>query len=298
MLLSPNASPPAALLFWALGTTSLGLLAWTFGRGVTPPGAVLRQDANLIATRPGSQVEYWLVAHLDTKAQGHSMAGRLVAAWWVVVSVALMLGFAVLRLWSGTRPIDPILVLAMVAVAVVAGALAGRGRLKGTTPGARDNGTGLLALLSAVEQTRDPAIGVIVTGAEEFGMVGARHLVQAEPALVAGAAVINLDTLSDSGSIYVITHRASGSALANSVREALLPLGVSIVRRKLPFGIVTDGVSLARVAGAVVDVSRLDWSVLRLMHTPQDTLDGLDPAFAESLGRVLGRALRIPLPLG
>jgi hypothetical protein len=222
------------------------------------------------------------------------MAGRLVAVWWVVVSVALMLGLAVLRLWSGTRPIDPILVVAMVAVAVIAGTLAGRGRLKGTTQGARDNGTGLLALVSAVEHTRDPGIGVIVTGAEEFGMVGARHLVQSEPALVAGAAVINLDTLSDSGSLYLITHRASGSALANTLRDVLQPLGVSVIQRKLPLGIVTDGVSLAGVAGAVVDVSRLDWSVLRLMHTPLDTPDRLDPIFAESLGRSLGRALAVP----
>ena len=294
MLLSPNAAPVAALLLWAFGTASLGLLAWTFGRGVRPPGAVLRRDANLIATRPGAQVKYWLVAHLDTKAQGHSMAARLIAVWWVVASLALMLGLAVLRLWSGTKPIDPTLVVAMVAVAVIAGTLAGRGRLKGTTTGARDNGTGLLALLSAIEQTRDPALGVIVTGAEEFGVVGARHLVEAEPALVAGAAVINLDTLCDSGSVYVITHRGSGSALATRVRKILQPLGVSIVQRRLPLGIVTDGVSLARVAGAVVDVSRLDWSVLRLIHTPQDSLDRLDPTFAESLGRSLGQALTGP----
>ena len=47
------------------------------GLGWLPLGGGAREDANLIATRGGVPVRRWIVAHLDTKAQRHSMAGRL-----------------------------------------------------------------------------------------------------------------------------------------------------------------------------------------------------------------------------
>ena len=49
-----------------------------------------REDANLIATRGGVPVRRWIVAHLDTKAQTQSMAGRLVAVWVIGMAVAAL----------------------------------------------------------------------------------------------------------------------------------------------------------------------------------------------------------------
>jgi hypothetical protein len=103
--------------------------------------------------------------------------------------------------------------------------------------------------------------------------------------------VINFDTIADRGSLYLVTHRGSGKSLAAVLADLSMPLGIPVVQRTLPIGIRTDGAALARVAGAVVDVSRLDWSVLRLMHTPEDTTQDFDPSLAESLGRTLGAGL-------
>ena len=58
-------------------------------------------------------------------------------------------------------------------LALLAGFLAGRGRLKGRSHGARDNGTGIVAALAAAA-TAIPVWAFSITGAEEFGLVGAR----------------------------------------------------------------------------------------------------------------------------
>ena len=71
-------------------------------------------------------------------------------------------------------PLSPVLAGAGVVLAVLPGFLAGRGRLKGRSHGARDNGTGVVAALAAAGGRRDDAVGILITGAEEFGLVGAR----------------------------------------------------------------------------------------------------------------------------
>ncbi len=58
-------------------------------------------------------------------------------------------------------------------LALAGGFLAGRGRLKGRSHGARDNGTGVVAALAAAAAA-DERPGILITGAEEFGLVGAR----------------------------------------------------------------------------------------------------------------------------
>ena len=122
-------------------------------RGDGGPGPV-RVDANLIASRPGSTVRCWLVAHLDTKAQAQSMAGRLVAVWVTVLAVTALLLSALLRT-GHPLPAGP--AAAAGAAGVLAGVLLSRGRLSGASPGARDNGSGLLAVLTAAELATDPS---------------------------------------------------------------------------------------------------------------------------------------------
>ena len=46
-----------------------------------------REDANLIAVRGDAPPRRWIVAHLDTKAQAQSMAGRLVAVWVLLAAL-------------------------------------------------------------------------------------------------------------------------------------------------------------------------------------------------------------------
>ena len=165
--------PPAwAAIGLALaGLGTLGLLAFGVGAGWMPIGGETREDANLLAVRGEVPIRRWLVAHLDTKAQAQSMAGRLVSIWVVIAAIAVLLAVALFRL---DAPV-PLGVAAPVTVlALVAGGLAGGGRLRGRSQGARDNGSGVMAALAAAERLEDPSVGILITGAEEFGMVGAR----------------------------------------------------------------------------------------------------------------------------
>lgn len=256
-------------------------------RGYRGPGPV-RVDANLIASRPGSTVRCWLVAHLDTKAQAQSMAGRLVAVWVTVLAVTALLVSALLR--TG-HPLSAGPAAAAGAAGVLAGVLLSRGRLSGSSPGARDNGSGLLAVLTAAELATDPSIGVIVTGAEEFGLVGASALARERPGLFAGALVVNVDTVDDTGTLYVVTHGPASADLAARVRDAVAGLAPVIRQRRLPLGIMVDGLPLSHVACESVTLGRLDWSTLTRIHTPRDDADGYHLGTAERLGERLARPI-------
>lgn len=294
LLCSPEWPAWVAITGWFAGLVLLALVCARLMAVPPLPGFSIRHDSNLIATRGEAPVSCWVVAHVDSKAQGHSMAGRLVALWFVLLAIAFISLMAVWRL-ATAQPVPFGLVVLGAGFAVLAGALAMRGRLKGTSAGARDNGTGILAALVAAQSVPDRSVGFILTGAEEFGLAGAQHLVRTGAERFRGTDVINLDTLADRGRIYVVTHQPSGLPLARRMMEVLAPLGPPVYR-KLPIGILVDSVPLARVAARAVTVSRLDWSVLRLMHTSRDALEGLDTGFAESVGRAVASALAVHLP--
>ncbi len=283
LLAFPGAPRWAALAVWALGATSLGLLAFGVGAGTAPLhfGGGPREDANLIATRSGD-VHRWIVAHLDTKAQGHSMAGRLVAVWVVFAAGAGLTALAAARL-GGPLPLAA--ALAGAALGLVAAAAAGRGRLAGESAGARDNGSGVVAALAAAAATRDPGVGIVITGAEEFGLVGARVLARERPGLFAGREVLNFDTLDETGPLYLVSHDARGDALVRACAPAFAGLGLAVRKRRLPIGILVDSLPFARVGAAALTVARLDWSTLRRIHTPGDTADELSFRTAAGAGR-------------
>lgn len=286
LLSFPSVPAGAALGVWALGLAALGSLVWGIGTGTPVPGAERRADANLIATPPGgAPVRRWIVAHLDSKAQGHSMAGRLVAVWVLGLALLVLSSLAILRLASGA-PLGTVPVAGGAGLALAAGVLAARGRLRGGSPGARDNGTGLLAALEAAQGGPMPGVGIVVTGAEEFGLVGARVLATGGVVLP-GTEVVNLDTIADRGRLYLVLHAEAHRPLAGRLADALRPLGLPITIRRLPIGILVDSLPLARAGAVAVTIGRLDWSVLRRIHTPKDTLDGLDLGTAIAVGRAL-----------
>jgi hypothetical protein len=285
LLLLPAAPGWGALAVLLVGLACLVPIARAIGTGAAASRGELREDANLVATRPGVTPTRWLMAHLDTKAQGHSMAGRLVAVWLLVSAALALLALAAWRL-SAIPPVP--VVAAAAAVSVMAGFLAGRGRLKGRTVGARDNGSGLVALLAAAEHA-SPATGVIITSAEEFGLVGARILAQQRPELVRDRAVINLDTIDDRGELAIVLHDSPGAALAAELEGSLAGVAPRVRRRRLPLGIFVDSYPLARAGARAVTIGRLDWATLRLIHTPRDTHEGLEFETARAVGERLGR---------
>lgn len=280
-------TPPAwlPLALWLTGVGSLALLAAGAAAGHGPAGwaGPPRDDANLIATR-SPVVHRWIVAHLDTKAQGHSMAGRLIAVWLMVCAAVALTVLGVARL---AGPI-PVAAAAMGAgLAIVAGTLASRGRLRGATQGARDNGSGVVAALAAAEATRDPGVGILITGAEELGLVGSRLFVRDRAAALAGADMVNLDTIDARGPLWIVSHDARGDVLAEREAARLGMLGISVRRRRLPLGILTDSLALARAGAPAITIARLDWRTLRRIHTPADTPEGLALETAEQVGRAI-----------
>ena len=160
LLTLPAVPAAGALAVWAIMLLATICLAVGVGAGWLTFGEA-REDANLVAVRPQAAVRRWIVAHLDTKAQAQSMAGRLVAIWTLAAAITVTGAVAVARLWG---PIPPALGTAGVALAVLAGALAGRGRLRGTSRGARDNGSGVIAALAFAEASADEGSGVLITG--------------------------------------------------------------------------------------------------------------------------------------
>jgi Peptidase family M28 len=273
----------AAVVIWLAGLTALAIVATGIGLGWVPLGQPLREDANLIATRGEAPPSRWIVAHLDSKAQGHSMAGRLVAVWVTGIAVAGLTLLTLLRL-RGVLPFEA--AAAGLAIALVAGYLAGRGRIKGRSLGARDNGTGVVAALAAAAAAPDARVGILITGAEEFGLVGARVFAKLTPNLDA-AEFVNVDTIDQEGKLYLVSHDAGGARLAGALEPHLSGLAVQVQRRRLPLGIFVDSAPLARAHAPAVTVGRLTWNTLRRIHTATDTPDGLSFRMAEQVGRAI-----------
>jgi len=286
LLVLPRVPSWAALVAWLVGLAALGAMASGVALGWAAFGAETREDANLVATRPGSRVRRWIVAHADTKAQGHSMAGRIVAVWVALAAIAFLSVLAALRLGA---PVGAALAGAGALFAILAGSLAARGRLRGRSPGARDNGSGLLAALAAARAAESGDVGILITGAEEFGLVGARIFARIAGEELRGIEVINVDTVDDEGMLYVVSHDAPGAALARRVLPGLEALGVPTSTRGLPLGIFVDSHPLARAGAQAVTIGRLTWRTLRRLHTPLDTADGLALELPVRLGEVIAR---------
>jgi hypothetical protein len=144
-----------------------------------------------------------------------------------------------------------------------------------------------VAALTAAELAADPAVGIVLTGAEEFGLVGARSLARDRPELLREAEAVNVDTVDEEGPLFVVSHDPPGEALARRTAPVLEPIGPPVRLRRLPLGIFVDSHPLARGGAASVTIGRLTWRTLRLIHTPRDTADGLSFETARAVGRAL-----------
>jgi hypothetical protein len=282
LLTLPTVPAAGALAVWWILLAASVCLAGGVAAGWLTFGEE-REDANLIAVRSGGPVRRWIVAHLDTKAQGQSMAGRLVSIWAMGASIACSGALTVARLWG---PMPLWLGAGGAGLAIVAGALAGRGRLLGTSRGARDNGSGVVAALAFAEASADPESGVLITGGEEFGLVGARVFARV-PEGLHGTEVVNIDTIDDDGSLFVVSHDPRGALLARSAATKLGALGLPIRTRRLPVGILVDSLPLARAGATAVTIGRLTWRTLRVIHTPADVPETLSLETAEQVGRAM-----------
>jgi len=196
----------------------------------------------------------------------------------------MLLGLGLFRL-DGTLPLA--VVVPATLLAVTAGALAGRGRINGRSLGARDNGSGVVAALAAAQRLEDPSVGVLITGAEEFGMVGARVFAALESSRLDGVEIVNFDTLDQEGDLYLVSHDRRGARLAAEQAPRLTGLGPRVRPRRLPLGILVDSLPLARGGAVAITIGRLTWNTLRRIHTAQDVPEGLSLELAEKVGQAI-----------
>ena len=146
-----------------------------------------------------------------------------------------------------------------------------------------------MAALAAAAAAETGGLGVLITGAEEFGLVGARIFARIAGDQLRGVEVINVDTVDDEGTLYAVSHDAAGAALARRLLPGLRALGVPARTRGLPLGIFVDSHPLARAGAAAVTIGRLNWRTLRRLHTPRDTADGLALELPVRIGEVVAR---------
>lgn len=283
-----TSSVPAwsALAAWTGGLAATAMVAAGVGLGWLPFGEPIREDANLIATRGDARPRRWIVAHLDSKAQAHSMAGRLVAVWISLVAIAAISLMAALRL---NGPIAPVWLGLGGGTALLAGFLARKGRLRGRSLGARDNGTGVVAALAAAEAAPASGVGILITGAEEFGLVGARVFARLTPDLQA-MEFVNVDTVDQEGMLYLVSHDGRGQRLARSIEPELAGVGVPLRHRRLPLGIFVDSAPLSQAGAPSITIGRLTWGTLRRIHTAADTPDDLSLDTAVQVGKAVARS--------
>ena len=299
LLLFPLLVLPVAGL-WApvIGAATLVLVAVAatqVARGRGRIGRSIVAATNIVATR-GPSPRLWLVAHSDSKAQRLSLRGRVLAFAALGVGVAALVTCLVLRILTPLSAgwVAPWIGLTLAGAAGISGP-----PLVGKSPGAVDNASGMIAALAAAELLRERSdIGVLVTGAEEFGMEGARAWTATESA---HGLFVNFDGIDHAGSFNIMVHaphRGAGSdtgfptvrRLLGGVRERALVLGHPIRQSRLPLGIFVDGSVLASAGMGGITISRGNWSTLGVVHTPKDTVERTSHESAVAVGEMVAHA--------
>jgi len=275
---------PSALLAGALGVALLLCFGVLVASIRHPPLAAV----NLIAVRPQARVKVWLAAHYDSKGQPLSMFSRIVAGALSLVGACALAVLAATRL-SGT--VWDVSTAALVASpGLVGGMLLLGNRVTDGSPGALDNATALVTVFSIIDRLPpEAAVGVLLPDAEEFGLLGAKALVNERANLLEGTAVLNFDGIDDRGSTIGLVHRAG------PVSEAVTRALGAKRRRLLP--VVVDGWELARRAAECVTIMRGDWRTSLIVHTPRDeanrlTLEGSTAVAAAVAGALQDLLLR------
>ena len=271
----------AALLILALGALFLsGLAFWLSRWGVLDAPWARARSVNLSATRGVPTL--WLVAHLDSKSQPVPIGVRAasIIACLVLLAVAALLAMAQLdgtHVAWGWTPLTMLGVL--VSIPVIATTVGAR------SPGALDDASGVVTVLRAAEQLpRDLALGVLLTSAEELGLAGARAWAREAPP----SRAINIDGVDDGGGLRLIFSRRYPLALMDSLS---LARGAWPAPRRLPTGLLMDGIALAEAGWEVLNVSKGSLSTVSRIHTPHDNLDRLEGRGAEEVATMLVAAI-------
>lgn len=237
-------------------------------------GRVPAEAVNLIGVRPRARVMTWLAAHYDSKGQPVSMASRLILA--VACAVAGVAGLGAVATGGSLVALAPAVLLPAVFVSL--------SRVTARSPGAVDNGSGLVTVLATLDALpADAPVGVLFPDGEEFGLRGAQALARERANLLADTAVINFDGVDDRGGVTAFVHRA-GPTVDRIV-------GGLDARRFRWLPVVVDGLALRHAARECVTIMRGDWQTARVVHTPRDTPERLTLDGAREVAAAVAHAL-------
>jgi hypothetical protein len=241
-----------------------------------------RESTNLVATR-GTDPVIWLCAHLDTKSQGVSTLVRTAALLAAGTSAGVLTVLHVTHALTGG---EPGLAWVMAGTLLASSAVVMMACVTGNaSPGAVDNASGVVAVLSTAAGTAQSALGLVLTSAEELGLAGARAWAQSGVA-AAGTRprlIINCDTLDDEGVMRCVVHHRRDRGLAAELVAAGAAAGMAGgITRYMP-GIMVDSAAFAACGLPAVTLSRATLSTLRRIHTSRDTADRLN---GDGTGRV------------
>lgn len=254
--------------------------------GVLVFGGRSRQRAwgtNLLAQRPdpAPRPKLWLVAHYDSKGQRLSMATRLCGALTLALQVPAALALAVLWVGDERGPVIALLVLP----ALIGGIVLARADLRNDSAGAVDNASGVMAVLDAFDRlVHRPDVAIVLTDAEEWGLIGARALAREHAPLFRGSTVVNFDGLDDRGRAIVLAHR--DGPLARAVARLM-------DARRVPWlPVLVDGIALRAPAAECLTVMCGNWATMRRVHTGRDTPEGLSLDNARRAAGAVAEAVR------
>lgn len=287
LLVLPFAAGWAVLVVGTAGAALVALLAVGIAQGTVPVGSVEVDARNLVATRGDPSI--WLIAHSDSKAQRFSLLSRAIVSLIGVLGGVALLALLVWRVfgavpWGAVAPVAVCVLIASAAFAMTAASPA-----LDDSPGAVDNASGVIAALTAAHALGSRAdVGVLITGAEELGMEGARAWCagKSHPVMF-----VNFDGVDARGTTLVAAHRGASPELADALAGALNEAGVPARVGRLPFGVLVDGVALARAGHGGVTVMRGTLRTLAAVHTPRDTAARTDVAAAVAVGRAVAQGL-------
>ncbi len=273
-----------ALATWLVGLAALGLVVAGVALGWTALGGETREDANLVALRPGTRPVRWIVAHTDAIGFGQSLWGRWLTIGAFAAALAALTSLGWLRL---REPLSVDLVGVAAALAVATCGLSVRAGRRVPSVGARDGGTGLFAALAAAAAAPDGSVGLLLTGAREFGLVGARIAAREDAGLLAGAQVVDLGILDDEGVVSVVLHGTGGLDLAASLAGQLDARGLRVRRAMRGTGRFTEGRVLAARAAGALSLLRGTRRTAARVHTRRDEPEGLEFRTAAAVGELL-----------
>jgi Peptidase family M28 len=250
------------------------------------------RTANVVArvpTRPVTTARppILLVAHSDSKSQALPLVARMGLVGLASLAALVFAVLSVLRLWIPwvTSPAALAGLIAILSgVPLLLLLMAGSGN---ASPGAIDNaaGAGLVLHLAEYLCAHPPSrpVTVLITGAEELGLLGSLAFVQAAGAdAQRGATVLNFDGIGTAGRLAMVG--GGGGPLDQTVRAACRALQISLGRLPL-VGAQFDHLPFADVridALSLVSVGRAALSV----HTAHDDISKLDIEGFRQAGQV------------